>query len=513
MQRTILFLWTLGTLAIGTAGWSLAQEIRTTEGKGITVYQPPADSKGVIRYYGSRTWSQNRYVQAPSGYAIVKDWRRIALAEGRSEIRIVDVAKRIEPSTVHFTSLTDPGGTSVVEQDFEYDLVDRSKVLEKYLDREIALLRYSTEEEAPLTGTLLSNDGGMILEVDGKILVNPPSSGGIELPSLPGGLVTRPTLVWRVEARRAGEHLAKITYRTEGIVWMADYTALVREGDSAIDLSAWVTIDNQSGATYDDAQIKLVAGDVHRLPPDAEQVGWAMGARSESTDLLYKRSEGFEEKSFFEYHLYTLGRTSTLKDNSQKQIELFAPVTSVPASKIFVYFGAQGLSLRWSSPQTSRDLSIPMNREVDVYLRFRNSEAAGLGIPLPAGVVRVHKEDEADGSLEFIGEDRIGHTPKDEDVLLRLGSAFDVVGERKQTDFEVDTKRDWMDESFEIKLRNHKEEEVEILVKEVLYRWVNWEITASSHEFRKIDFRTIHFPVKVPPDGEVTVTYTVHYTW
>jgi hypothetical protein len=488
---------------------SAAEEKRDKEGKGLTIYTAPQQPGRPMQYY-QQQYVDGRYVQVPQGYAVVKDWRKMKLDKGRNIIRFQDVAKMIDASTVHFKSLTDPEGTFVVEQNYEYDLVSREKLLEKYIDKEITLPPPPDKDLAARTGKLLSSQGGIVVEMDGKILINPPQTGGIVLPSLPGGLITRPTLVWLLDAKKAGEHLAKVTYQTNGILWLADYTAVTKKNDTLLDLSGWVTIDNQSGATYDNAQIKLVAGDVHR----AAQPGEAVETRMRSLAAKGGRAEGgFEEKGFFEYHLYTLGRPTTVKDNSQKQIELFSPVENVPAKKIYLYFGAVNLPWWGSDALQDRNLGTQMNKKVDIYMTFQNTEKSGLGIPLPAGRVRVYKEDEADGSLEFVGEDRIDHTPKDEKVLLKMGSAFDVVGERKQTNFAVDVRAHWIDESFEIKVRNHKEEDIEVIVKENLFRWHNWEVKEKSHNFEKIDSRTIHFPIKVAKDGEVTLTYTVHYSW
>jgi hypothetical protein len=221
---------------------------------------------------------------------------------------------------------------------------------------------------------------------------------------------------------------------------------------------------------------------------------------------------GFEQKAFFEFHLYTLGRRTTLPNNSTKQIELFDHAKQIPAKKILVYYGLAQPYFA-PSPQTDRDLGVQMNKKVDVYLEFKNDKAYGLGVPLPAGRIRVSQLDKADSSLEFIGEDRIDHTPKDEQVRVKLGSAFDVVGERRQIDFAVDTKARWMEEEVEIKLRNHKDLPVEVIVKENLYRWSTWKMVSKSHEFTKEDARTIHFPVKVAKDGETVVRYRVRYTW
>jgi hypothetical protein len=300
------------------------------------------------------------------------------------------------------------------------------------------------------------------------------------------------------------------------MTWWADYNLVFAEGADAnsglLDVSAWVSIINQSGATYPDARLKLIAGDVHRAPePMAKPARFArMEVSASAPD-----SQGFEEKAFFEYHMYTLGRTTTLPDNSTKQLELFPPAREVPCEKVMVYYGLPEAS-RWGffpQPRTDRNFGTRSNKKVDIYLRFKNEKKAGMGIPLPSGRIRVSKLDPADGSLEFIGEDVIDHTPKDEEVLIKLGSAFDVVGERKQTDFQVDTRARRMEESFEIRLRNHKEEPVKVIVKENLYRWLNWQIIESSHKYDKVDARTVHFPVTVEPDDEERISYTVRYRW
>ena len=270
---------------------------------------------------------------------------------------------------------------------------------------------------------------------------------------------------------------------------------------------------NQSGARYPDTTLKLIAGDVQRTAKP--QRAYADKRGRTMAGVAMEENLGFEEKEFFEYHLYTLGRPTTLPDNSTKQIELFPPVLKVPCEKVLVYYGlAQGYRGFFGSPMTDRNYGgAECNKKVDIYLKFKNKKEIGMGMPLPAGRIRVSKLDPADENLEFIGEDKIDHTPKNETVLLKLGSAFDVVGERRQVDFKIDTRRDWIDETVEVKVRNHKSEPVKVLVKETLYRWVNWKITESTHEYDKPDSRTVHFPVTVEPDGEVTITYAVHYSW
>jgi len=476
----------------------------------LTIYssaQPGAVPAESYRYGGRPGYTV-------PGYAVVRHERELELKAGRNDLRFTDVAGLIDPTTVSFQSLTDPDGTRVVEQNFQFDLVSTEKLLQKFIDREIVVEQTRGEAVESFAGTLLSTAGGLVLrEPDGSVRTLPHYSG-VKLPSLPGGLITRPTLVWDVAAKTGGRHIARVAYQTTGITWWADYNLTYAEGSDAntckLDVGAWVSILNQSGASYPDARIKLIAGDVHRAPKQ-DLVGRAMAARvAEAAD----EAAGFEEKQFFEYHLYTLGRPSSLPDNSTKQIELFPSVTGVPCEKTLVYYGQAGMYAGYGgSPYTDRNFGLAVNKKVDTYLSFKNGQDHGLGIPMPSGRVRVSKLDPADGSLEFIGEDRIDHTPRNETILLKLGSAFDVVGERRQVDYNIDTSRKVITEQIEVKIRNRKDEPVRVIVKENLYRWVNWKIVASTHPFEKQDARTIHIPITVGADEEAVIRYTVRYTW
>jgi len=336
----------------------------------------------------------------------------------------------------------------------------------------------------------------------------------IRFPELPGGLNTKPTLVWEVTSPKAGDQRSRVTYQTGGVTWWADYNLIFNEGKDAnsglLDLSAWVSIINQSGASYPDAHLKLIAGDVHRVTPEPAPMMAKHALQLAAMDSA--PAPGFKEQSFFEFHLYTLGRPTTLANNSTKQIELFDQARRIPAKKVLIYNGA-GSVYFYPTPMTDRNFIGQSNKKVDVYLEFRNDKEYGLGVPLPAGRIRVSKLDAADSSLEFIGEDQIDHTPKDEEVRVKLGSAFDVVGERKQVDFSIDTKGKTMEEEFEIKLRNHKDQPVHVLVKESPNRWSNWNILTKTHDFVKEDAHTIYFPVDVPKDGETLVRYRIRYTW
>jgi len=501
-----------GLLAFGSA--SLAAEGDAT---ALTIYstaRPGAIPPEVYRPTPDTGYNAQYMRQLP-GYAIVKQERAVKLGDKRTKLRFTDVAAEIDPTTVSFLSLTDPTGTQVLEQNYEFDLVSTAKLMERYLDREITVDQVQGDKIETFTGTLLSTQGGLVLKSsDGgvRVLTN---YANVRFPELPGGLITRPTLVWDVLTNNPGDQRIRVAYETKAVTWWADYNVVFTPGQDAnsglLDVGAWVSIINQSGATYPDAKLKLIAGDVNRAPQP--QVGYAAKAMTRALAMDESRAAGFEEKSFFEYHLYTLGRPTTLPDASTKQIELFPAARNVPCEKVMVYYGLGSNYPYYGSPMTDRNFGVQSNQKVDIYLKFKNEEKIGMGMPLPSGRIRVSQRDPADDTLEFVGEDTIDHTPKDELVLIKLGSAFDVVGERKQTDFSVDSRRNWIDETIEIKVRNHKEEPVKVIVKENLYRWTNWKITEKTHEFEKVDSRTIHFPIEVPKDGEVTIRYTVHYSW
>jgi hypothetical protein len=452
--------------------------------------------------------------QAVPGYAMIRQERALDLTRGVNRLNFRDVAAYIDPTTVAFESLTAPDATRVIEQSFAFDLVSTEKLMERYLDQVVTVDQLAGNRVSQVTGRLLSTQGGLVLAAeDGKIhTLN--SYTGVHFPDLPGGLMTRPTLIWDVATEQAGRHDTRITYQTAGITWWSDYNLTFSPGADAnngfLDVGAWVSILNRSGASFRDARLKLIAGDVNRAQPAVPEQARARRA-FEANELL--ADQGFAEQSFFEFHLYTLGRNTTIADNSTKQIELFPTVRRVPAKKLLVYYGLLPEYLGFGGRYTQRELGVPMNTKVDVYLEFENREAAGLGIPLPAGRMRVSQLDAADDSLEFIGEDVIDHTPKDETVRVGLGSAFDVVGERRQVAFSIDTNAERMDETIEVKVRNHKTEPVEVLVRETLYRWTTNEIVESTHQYQREDARTVHFPVTIPPDGEAVVRYRVRYTW
>lgn len=420
---------------------------------------------------------------------VVKDVRTLSLKGGRTEVRFTDVATQIDPTSVHFKSLTAPSKVVILEQNYEYDLVSSSKLLEKYVDQAIQVF---TKDGKMYEGALLSFD-------ENSLVLGPERTGGplsiiqrqdniqnIQFPSLSAGLVTRPTLVWQVDNQQAGDHRCEVSYLTSGINWHAEYVAVADQEDKRLKLDGWVSVDNRSGATYEEAKLKLVAGAVHRV--EETQVPYA--AMREKGVEGAAPAPGFEEKAFFEYHLYTLQRPTTIRDNEIKQISLF-PGAEVSVNKIYTYDGAREA------------------KKVRVSLEFKNSKDAGLGIALPAGKVRVYKED-VDKSLEFVGEDRIEHTPKDEKVRVYLGDAFDVVAERVLKDTKRISDR-VREDSYEIKLRNHKDMKIEVTVIEHLYG--DWEIIQRTHEFEKKDANTAEFKIPVPVNGETVLRYTARLQW
>lgn len=424
---------------------------------------------------------------------LVKDRRTVHLAEGTSEVRFTDVASHIIPTSVHVKSLTDPGGFQVLEQNYEYDLLNPQKLLDKYVGKEVRLYSknpYSEREEV-VSATLLSNNGGPIFKIGDEITFGHP--GRILFPGVPENLIAKPTLVWLIRNRHPSSQSIEASYLTDNITWRADYVLVLDERDEKADLSGWVTIDNRSGATYRNALLKLVAGDVRRVRDDAEFRDRMMRA----AEMAVKAEPQFREEAFFEYHLYTLDRPATIKDNQTKQIGLIT-AASVPVHKKLVFRGAPYYySSRYGETMT--------NQKVSVFVEIHNTKERNLGVPLPKGVVRVYKLD-AEDSLQFVGEDLIDHTPKDEKVKVKLGEAFDVVGSRKQTDWRK-IAADTCEASFEISMRNHKSDDVVVDVVEPIPG--DWTMLSSSHGYRKTEAFTAEFAIPVPKNGESKLTYRV----
>ena len=497
---------------LGACAFASADTLRAAQPdeSALTIYSSQQPGAISADFYRPLPGSSVPLASSVPGYAMVRQDRDVQLAAGRFSLRFTDVAGLIDPTTVTFSVPANPG-VRVLEQNFQFDLVSTPKLLLRYLDREITVERDVGKDLSTVTGTLLSAVDGLVLRSPDGTVHALNSYSAVKFPELPGGLITQPTLLWDLNSPVAGMQRARVTYQTGGITWWADYNVVFNDGADAnnglLDLSAWVSVINQSGATFKDARLKLVAGDVNRVQPQPQAEGF------ETMRMVSKAVEapGFAEKAFDEFHLYTLGRKTTLPNNSTKQLELFDRAKQIPARRLLIY-DALG-SPAFGEPYTGRNPGFAANTKIETYLEFRNDAASGLGVPLPAGRVRVSRLDSADGSLEFIGEDAIGHTPKDENVRLKLGSAFDVVGERRQADYQVDTKARWVEEEIEITLRNHKSQPVEVQVREPMYRWTNWKLLSHSHEYHKDSAQLIHFNVAVPKDGTTVIRYRVHYTW
>jgi hypothetical protein len=399
-----------------------------------------------------------------------------------------------------------------MEQNYQYDLVDNAKLLDRYIGQMISVTQTRGEKTETITGKLLSASGGLILQRDSGEVLTLSNYSNIQFPALPGGLITKPTLVWKVSSKSGGTQDARVSYQTQGVTWWSDYNVTMREQGGAcdMDLAAWVTLVNQSGGSYADAQLKLVAGEVNRAPAAAPAVaGYAMKAARE----MDAAAPAFSETSLSEYHLYTLGRRTDLPDNSTKQLELFPAAHAVACRKQLVFTAGPLPWSYWSGPIQDQGYAATNKGTVGAYLEFDNKEANHLGMPLPGGRVRVNQANPNDGTLEFVGEDIIKHTPRNETLRIKLGNSFDIVGERKQTAFRIDTSAKTIDESFEISVRNRKKEAATVVVREYLYRWSSWQITAKNHAFEKRDAQTIDFPVDIAADAEGRITYTVHYHW
>lgn len=428
--------------------------------------------------------------------ALVRDVRTITIPLGTSNLTFTDIAAMVDPSSVSFTSLTSPGLVKVLEQNYEFDLVSDYELLRKYAGEKVRVI---TRDGTLYEGYVLNAFGGG--DQRSLVLGERPDGGRVwsvlyqdmrvvEFPELPQGLMTKPSFVWMVQ-NDSGEsnQTVEVSYLTSGISWRADYVAVINEADNAISLTGWVTVDNKSGATYPDAKLKLIAGDVHRVKDEEE---FEVLPAATKMALADRSQPQFKEESLFEYHLYALQRPTTIKNNQIKQIELLS-AAEIPAKKLLVYDG-------WHNES-----------KVNVMLEFKNSEEFGLGIPLPKGKVRVTKAD-SQGSRQFIGEDSIDHTPKDETVRLYLGDAFDILGERTVVGQHRPSSRS-LENTVRIVLRNHKTEPVEVKVVEPLGYYSDWTIVKSTHQFTATDARTLETTVKIPANGEVTIEYTVRYSW
>lgn len=464
-------------------------------------------------------------------FAVVRDQIELSLKQGENEVSVTDITAQAEPESVILRDPTGKYTLRILEQDYRADPVSTELLLSLYEGQEIDFITESEMVRGRIirSGSVLppTNIRDMeefyrtveyldqhkprnqpIIEVNGRLRFGLP--GEPLFPSLKDDTILKPTLHWLIETNQQARFDAELCYITGGMSWEADYNLIYPEKGDIMDLIGWVTMNNKSGKTFENSKIKLMAGDVSKIRRDT-RVAYAGGMGGGGMAMAPPVSE----KTFDEYHLYTLNRRTTLRDKQTKQVE-FVRAEGVKSVSLYIYDGAN-IDPRRSWPSENMrnrpDYGTSSNTKVKVMREFKNSEANSLGIPLPKGRVRFYRRDD-DGQLEFTGENTIDHTPRDETVRVYTGNAFDLVGERRQVDFKTDNVRRVADESFEIKVRNHKEKQsVEIRIVEHLYRKRNWEITKASHDYTKTDSQTIEFRVVVDPDKEQVITYEVHYTW
>ncbi len=434
-----------------------------------------------------------------SDIALVRDVRNLRLPDGNFDLQFMDIAATVNPATVHFRSLTQPAALGVLEQNYEYDLLEPDKLLRKYVGRDVTLIRTrqdgGTTREEEVRARLLSYNNGPVWQI-GKEIVTGLHADHIRFPELPGNLHSRPTLIWTLQNRGAAAHRVEASYLAGKLAWSADYVLTVGRDDKSADLDGWVTLTNGSGTAFNNARVQLVAGDLNRVRHQLEK-------RMEMAESVSRAAAApMAREAFSEYHLYTLGRRTTINNDETKQVSMLTG-TGVPTLKRYVVNGQQYYYRNAQHP------GAPLKDVVQVFYQFRNEKKSGLGMPMPAGIIRVYQADSKEG-VHFVGEDRINHTPKDETINIRIGNAFDVVCERKQTDFRKISNHVYEFE-YEITLRNHKANAVSVEVNEPIGG--TWEMLRSSHRWTKTDAWASQFEVPVAADGAAVLKYRVRVTY
>lgn len=484
----------------GEKGGAQVQNIRPAEPPAITIYN--------------------------ANFAVVREVLPLNLGAGVNALRFGGITAHVEPDSVMLRDPMAGRQLQIWEQNYRNDPVTQELLLSLYEGQTITFKTGRGGDQEYVKGKVIRagyvprmvtyNDpytqagSTPIIEVDGQLQFSLP--GQPMFPSLIGDTVLKPSMNWLVQTDKPGKFDAELSYVTGGLSWEADYNLVAPEKGDTVDLVGWVTIQNHSGTVFDNSRIKLMAGDVNKIQMPSTRIVGGLVAEMKAADAA---APVVTEKSFDEYHLYSLARPTTLHDQETKQVE-FVSAMGVKSTRFYLYDGSR-VDPRYGYYQPEQIRNDPeygtqSNPKVAVMQEFVNSEANHLGIPLPKGRLRFYRRD-TDGHLEFTGENVIDHTPKDETIRVYTGNAFDITGERKRTDYHVDSNQRWMEESFQIRVRNHKKDAVTVRVLEHMYRWSNWKLTAQSDQYRKLDSRNIEFRVQVPPDGEKVVTYTVHYWW
>ena len=470
-------------------------------------------------------------------FAVVREHLPLDLKAGENQININDITMHLEPDSVILRDPTGKHAVQVLEQNYRADPVSELLLLSLYegktIDFEVGTPQGTQTIKGKVirSGYIPHNWSAMnlygqqyyqsqmsaaseqpVIEVNGQLRFSLP--GTPVFPALTDDTILKPRLEWLIATDKAGKFPAEFSYVTGGMTWQADYNIIAPEKGDLVDMVGWITMDNQTGKTFQNARIKLMAGDVNKI----EQAG--MNGRvqvyAQAASIGGAIGPPVTEKTFDEYHLYTLERTTTLRDRETKQVE-FIHAAGVTTKQIYIYDGAKIDSNRyngwvWENIRNDHSYGTESNPKIWVMREFRNSETNHLGMPLPKGRVRFYRRND-DGQVEFTGENIIDHTPRDETIRIYTGNAFDLAGERRRTDYTVENSKRTATESFEIKVRNHKKEAADVRVVEHLYRGPNWEIASSSAEFKKTDSHTLEFPVTIAPDEEKTIIYTAHYTW
>lgn len=440
-----------------------------------------------------------------SGFALIKDTRTLSLKNGISSVDVEDVAATVDPTSVLLKVVTGPGSVSILEQNYQFDLINPVNILKKSTGIKLTFTKFDSNGKPHTSSGVLASDGNSIVinDTQGNVVLNP--QGQISLEKMPAGLRSKPTLNWLLDSSKSGQYKSQISYIANGISWKADYVALINKTDSLLDLTGWVTLTNNCGTTFKNSKLTLIAGDVRRVTPRMN-APLARGAGGMAGSM-----SPFVEKSFFEYHMYTMGRRTTIANNETKQLSLLS-AAGAKVEKEMIFDGRGNWFRGWWYPGISGDPGSSYNTQsgkVSVVLVFRNSKANHMGMPLPKGTIRVYKEDDT-GSRQFIGEDSIDHTPKDENIRLHVGEAFDVLGEYKKTDYKK-IAPNVVEESFEVTIKNHKNTPVSVKV--VDHVWSDWKVIQANADYTKKDASTIEFPIKIAANNKKVVKYTIRTKW
>jgi hypothetical protein len=500
-QSTVRLLWVISAAAVLTAGAAILYP--AARSNNVYAAQEKEAARAAAGDQSTSLGDQTdlNVTVYNSNIALVRDVRQLVLPSGTFRLKFMDIAATVNPATVHFRSLTDPDKLGVIEQNYEYDLLEPAKLLHKYVGREVTLVRAyqdnGTTKREEIKATLLSDNNGPVWKI-GNDIVTGMFAESYRFPEVPANLYERPTLLMSLENSGARKHQIEASYLASNLSWNADYVLTVARDDKAADLDGWVTVVNNSGTAFHNARLQLVAGELNRV----QQIG---GLRDMAVNRAMEAKAAapqFQQESFSEYHLYSLGRKTSVEDKETKQISLLQG-SGVPVEKIFVVNGQNYYYHNAQNPGS------PLKDPVMVYYKFKNEEKAGLGIPLPAGNVRVYQKDSKGGIL-FAGEDRIDHTPKDENVNIHIGNAFDVVAEHKQTDYKRIDTHVWEME-FEVTLRNHKDAPVTVQVNEPIGG--DWEMLSSTYKYTKTAAFAAQFNVPVAKDGTSVLKYRIRARW